>query len=370
MDRIQINSLRLNNFRNYESLQCSFNEHINVITGLNGAGKTSVLDAVYYLSNGKSYFSHLDAYIYRKSQDYFNLNSSYQIGEDLYNIVLKSSVKGGKQIILDDKPVKSITEYIGKFPAFMIAPKDILILIESSAERRKLIDRTISQVDKVYFKALLNYNKILKQRNAALKTFQKSGKIDYLMLDAFDENMLEPALYIYEKRKSYIDEISPLLNKYYSRISSDSETLKIEYKSKLHSKSLEELLKDSRQRDVIMAKTYEGIHRDDLSLFLDGLDIRKIGSQGQLKSAIISIKISQLEWVKLSNGKAAIILLDDIFDKLDSQRVENLIDICANELEAQIFITDTNESRVSDSLNTLKLKYKHIKIENAKLLDE
>ncbi len=370
MDRITIDSLRLNNFRNYENLHCSFNEHINVITGLNGAGKTSILDAIYYLSNGKSFFSHLDSYIYKKGDRFFNIHSSHRIGNEKYEISVLSSVEKGKQILVDDSSVKSLSEFVGRFPAFMIAPKDILILIESSVERRKLIDRTISHVDKLYLTHLLLYNKLLKLRNAALKNFLKRGHSDSLMLDAFDKKMEEPARYIYEKRSSYTTSIGPIINDYYFKLASGKENISLTYKSKLHIKSFEELMNESRQKDFLTGKTNEGIHRDDLSIFLDDLDIRKIGSQGQLKSAIIAIKIAQVEWVKSIKDIAPLILLDDIFDKLDRARVENLINICANELNAQIFISDTDANRVIDGLSEMGLEHKHLHVDNAKIISD
>lgn len=370
MDRIQIKSLRLNNFRNYINLSCQFNQHNNVITGLNGAGKTSVLDAIYYLSNGKSYHSHLDAYIYRKGETYFFLEGQYNIGDDEYNVQIQSSRDKPKVIKQDDKVMKSMADFVGNFPAFMIAPKDILILIESSVERRRLVDKTISQVDKFYFNHLVNYNKLLKQRNAALKQFLKQGRPDYLMIEALDSKMAEPASYIYETRCQYVKAISPIVNKLYAMISSESEELLLTYKSKLHKYNFLELAKTSQQRDLVMGKTHEGIHRDDLDIQLNGMDIRKIGSQGQLKTAIIAIKLAQVEWVKNNTEKSPLILLDDIFDKLDAMRVENLIDICANQLNAQIFISDTEADRVTRSLEQLELEYKHIKIVEGEIIDE
>jgi DNA replication and repair protein RecF len=369
LKRIRIHSLRLQNFRNYEKLDCVFDEHVNVITGLNGAGKTSILDAIYYLSNGKSYFSHLDSHIYRKSADYFNLRSTHFIGDDKFEISIVSGAEVSKQIKVDEKQMKSIVEYVGRFPAFMIAPKDILILVESSVERRKIIDKTISQVDPLYFKNLIEYNKLLKQRNAALKGFLKSGRQDFLMLDAIDGRMEEPAVYIYEARKNYLQEITPSIQALYDRLSDNSESVSISYKSNLDKNSLRELFQEYRQRDLIMAKTHQGIHRDDIKINLDGLDIRKIGSQGQLKSAIIAIKLAQVEWVRGKTSKAALILLDDIFDKLDSTRVMNLLDICASQLNAQIFISDTESERVNTSLDALKLNYSHYKIKDAKILN-
>lgn len=362
MDRIEIKSLGLKRFRNYDSFECLFNQHIIVITGLNGAGKTSILDAIYYLSNGKSYFSHLDSHLYKKGNSYFHLRSQHSSGDDKYNIEISSSREKGKQIKLEEKALKNIADYVGRFPAFMIAPKDILILIDSSVERRKLMDRTISQVDRVYFGYLLSYNKLLKQRNAALKSFLKTGRSDSLILDAFDNKMKEPAEYIYDARKKYLNSISPIISELYKRISSQNEEIIIQYKSSLQKKSWETLMLETRKLDMLSGKSNIGIHRDDLKIYLDGMDIRKVGSQGQLKSAIVAMKMAQVEWVKSISQKIPLVLLDDIFDKLDKNRVENLIDICARDMNAQVFISDTEPARVSECLKKLGFKCQHIHI--------
>lgn len=369
MDHIQINSLRLNNFRNYSHLDILFNQQINLVTGLNGAGKTSILDAVYYLANGKSYFSHLDGHIYKRGENFFRLEASFSIADSKYQLTVQSSDSRPKQIQIDEKAVKAIVEHIGRFPAFMIAPKDILILIDSSVERRRLIDKTISQVDKTYLKQLLNYNKLLKQRNAALKGFLKISRRDELIIDAFDNKLFEPAKYIYEKRKAYIQAITPIVNAHYSKLSSDREKIDLTYKSKLYSSEYTALMQASREKDYVMGKTHEGIHKDDLRISLGGHDIRKIGSQGQLKSAIIAIKLAQAEWVRDNISKVPILLLDDIFDKLDKERVRNLIDICSRQLQAQFFITDTDEERITAILDVMQLDYTHFKIENGSLVN-
>lgn len=368
MERIRIDLLRINSFRNYEILNCSFHKHINVITGLNGAGKTSILDAIYYLSNGKSYFTHLDSVLYKKGDSFFNLKGEMYVEDERFPLMIKSSSKG-KEIKVDDKIIKSITEYYGRFPSYMIAPKDILILVESSIERRKLIDKTLSQVDKVYFNHLITYNKLLKQRNIALKSFLKNKKADKLLIEALNVKMYGPSKYIYEKRKSYVENIMPIVNKFYNLISTERENVNIEYKTKLHNQSLEYLFVESAARDYIMGKTHEGNHRDDLSIKLNGNDIRKFGSQGQLKSAIIAIKLAQIEWVKSQTGCIPILLLDDIFDKLDKERVFTFVKLCAEELEAQVFITDTDADRVVKTLDELKLNYRHFVVEEGKLKD-
>ncbi|MBT8231186.1 MAG: DNA replication and repair protein RecF [Bacteroidia bacterium] len=367
MKRIRIDLLRINGFRNYENLKTNFHSHINVITGLNGAGKTSIIDSIYYLSNGRSYFTHLDSVLYKRDTDFFNLNADIFIEEDLYEIGISSSAKN-KSIKVDDVVVKSIAEFYGRYPSLMIAPKDILILLDSSIERRKLIDKTISKVDKVYFKNLLIHNKLLKQRNSALKGFLKSGRRDTLLIEALNQKMVEPTEYIYKKRSEYLNDIAPIINKFYALIASDREEVSIAYKTKLAENDLLQLFKDSEQRDYAMAKTYEGIHRDDLIIKLDDKEIKKFGSQGQLKSAIISIKLAQLEWVKNQTSRIPILLLDDIFDKLDKSRVFTFLKLCAEDLNSQIFITDTDEDRVVSALKKLNLDYNHYIIEQGQIV--
>jgi len=366
LERIRIELLRINSFRNYETVNCNLHNHINVITGLNGAGKTSILDAIYYLCNGKSYFTHLDSVLYKKGSDFFNLKGKMFNEYDAYPLMITSSRKG-KEINVDDKVIKSITEYYGRFPCFMIAPKDILILVESSIERRKLINKTLSQVDKVYFKSLLIYNKLLKQRNVALKSFLKTGRKDELLIEALNSKMVEPANYIYNKRNEYVESIIPIVEEFYNLIATDKESVSIIYKSKLGTSTLEELFEENATRDYIMGKTHEGIHRDDLTIKLNGYDIKKYGSQGQLKSAIIAIKLAQIEWVKSQTGTLPILLLDDIFDKLDKERVYTFVKLCVEKLQSQIFITDTDADRVVDTLKKLKLDFQHYIIEEGKI---
>jgi len=367
LKRIKIDLLRINNFRNCEELKVNFHPRFNVFTGLNGAGKTSLLDALFYVTNGKSYFSFQDRYLYRHGFDYFRLHADIFAGDQMSECEMVSSLQKKKQIKCDDKIMKSITEYYGRFPAFMIAPKDILILIESSIERRKLIDRTLSQVDKNYFVNLLTYNKLLKQRNAALKLFQKTKQTDMLLLEALDEKMLNPAEVIFNARAAYVEEIAPLFADFYNLLSDEKEVLSLSYKSALLNNDLIALRKNSRQKDLILSKTNEGTHKDDLIIIMNGKEIRKYASQGQLKSAIIALKLAQIQWVKSKTNMIPILFLDDIFDKLDMERVNKLIDICYHQMESQLFISDTDAERVSNALDQLNIDSKHFYIEDGKI---
>ena len=368
MEHIKIDLLGINNFRNCEELKINLHPRFNVFTGLNGTGKTSILDALYYLTNGKSYFSYQDKYIYRQNSDFFRISGDICIGSLVSSCEIMSSVQKGKILKCDDKIIKSIIDYYGRFPAFMIAPKDILILIESSIERRKLINRTLSQVDKNYFVNLLNYNKLLKQRNAALKSFQKTKQTDFLLLEALDQKMLEPSVHIFNKREKYLEEIAPIFSEYYKILSDEKEQLSLSYKSSLRNEELIALRKNSQQKDIMLGKTNEGIHRDDLIILMNGIEIKKYASQGQLKSAIIALKLAQIHWVKQISGKIPILFLDDIFDKLDTSRVNKLIDICYHQIESQLFITDTDSQRVSRTLEELEIEHEHFVIEDGKII--
>lgn len=368
MDRIRIDKLSIWNYRNYEALKCGFNPNFNVFMGLNGAGKTSLLDTIYYLSNGKSYFSYRDQFLYRTSTDFFRLEADLYKSDEKARVEINSSTTTSKKIKMEGKQLKSLSEYIGRFPSFMIAPNDIAILLESSVERRKLINRTLSQVDRLYFKNLLIYNKLLKQRNAALKIMNESGRLDQLLLDSFNNKMLEPAAYIHEKRRSYVKEITPYVNNFYDILSNASEKVDVDYKCMLDDQDFLSLLKTNQQKDIYASRTTIGIHKDDLEFSINGQELKKYASQGQLKSAVIALKLAQLEYVRNISQKIPILLLDDIFDKLDNNRVENFIKICHDHLNAQVFITDTDENRVLDHLSKLNIDHKGYNIEQGQII--
>lgn len=369
MQNIELVFLSLVNYRNYEALNLSLNQDIQVITGPNGAGKTTILDAIYYICNGKSYFTHLDRYIFRTETDFFRVEARINIDEETHKHALSSQSGKAKTFQVDDKKITSLAELVGKVPAFMIAPRDILILMESSIERRKVMDRTISLSDRVYLAHLQAYNKILKQRNAFLKQANKKGLSENLLLESIDQSMLEPSAYIFEKRKEYLSQIAPLINEQYKSISNKAESVTLAYKSELNNSSLQELQKQNLRKDLIMGKTNSGIHRDDISIFLDEKPIKKYASEGQLKSAVIALKLAQIEWIKLKTQKKPILLLDDIFDKLDQDRVRQLLKLANTELASQIFITDTDKDRVVTALNELGMDFNALNITNGEVIE-
>ena len=364
MSNILLEYISLVNYRNYEKLSIALSHHLNVITGLNGAGKTTILDAIYHICNGKSYFSHLDRFIYKDNLNFYRIEAKIQDADQIFSIKIKSESGKKKVIALDDKKIESRADFIGRFPAFMIAPKDIQILMESSVERRKLMDRTISQSDRGYLIQLLKYNKLLKQRNAFLKANQGKVSADKVLLQSLDQAMAEPAQLINKKRKSYVDLLQPMLNKYYKSISGGSEKISVGYTSEVSLSSFLDIQKKNSTKDIFTGKTNGGIHRDDLDIKLEGRPVKKYGSQGQLKSSIIALKIAQIQWIIKMTGKKPILLLDDIFDKLDIKRVKQLLSICNRELTSQVFITDTDKDRVGKLLSEIGKDYKEFCIQS------
>ncbi len=367
MDNIHLKYLSLANYRNYDQLKLNFNQNLTVITGLNGAGKTTILDAIYYLLNGKSYFTALDRYIYRKGSEFFRIEGKLQVQDQGHEIKIISQQGKKKVFDLNDKKLKSRSELIGRFPAFMIAPRDILILMDSSVERRKVMDRTIAQSDRQYLNYLLTYNKLLKQRKAFLKEANKKGISNTLILDSINSQMIKPADYIYQSRAEYLRTIGPMVSNIYRDLSEDQEQINLSYQSELSQASLMELFKQNLRKDILLSKTSAGIHRDDIYITINGQPIKKYASQGQLKSAIIAVKIAQMEWIKKMTNKKPVLLLDDIFDKLDLKRVQCLLRLCSQKIASQIFITDTDRDRVVSSLAQLELVHQNFVINDGKL---
>ena len=334
----------------------AFQPGLNLITGINGAGKTTILDAIYYLCNGKSFFTHLDKHIYKFGESFFRIAGRFSKQELPLEVTIVSTIGKKKAIKLEDKQLKSLVELMGIIPAFAIAPKDILILLDSSQARRKIIDKTISHSDKTYLGQLLKYNRTLKLRNAYLKEANKKGISDSTYLDSLDRGLIQPAMYIHKSRVNHLNELAPHFEELYSRMSKSNERVSLSYKSQLLDDDLGALLKKDLRKDMITAKTNSGIHKDDLDISINGQPIRKHGSQGQLKSAIIALKLAQMQWMESITSVVPIILLDDIFDKLDRQRVKQLLSIVC-QTGRQVFISDTDNERLLTIFEELDMKY-------------
>ena len=354
-----LNNINLTNFKNHSSVNFNFIDKINCFTGNNGVGKTNLLDAIYYLCTCKSYFSNSDNNNIKHNEFFFLLKGNFIKQENESNI--QCSVQNNKNKIFknNNKKYKKLTEHIGKFPIVVITPNDISLILEGSAERRKFIDSCISQYDKKYLNFLVKYNRIIQQRNILLKSFAKNNYFDQTNLDVWNQQLFEPCEYIFEKRKNFVDVINPIFKKYYNSISNlNNEIPCIKYNSQLLNNNIKELLNLNVNKDRILQYTTVGIHKDDLNLKLNNYNIKKIGSQGQNKTFLISLKFAQFELLTKNLDFKPIILLDDIFDKLDKIRVANIVKLVSENHFQQIFITDTNKERLKLILNKTNISNK------------
>lgn len=366
---MHIKHLNLVNFKNIDQAEIEFSQGINCLVGHNGAGKTNVLDALYYLSFCKSYFNSVDSQNIRHDQEFFVVQGQYKRNEEDEQIYcgLKRSQK--KHFKRNKKEYPKLAEHIGFLPLVMITPSDEQLINDGSELRRKYMDGVISQYDRVYLDDLLRYNRALVQRNATLKQMRESGKRDTSMLSLWDEQLSKLAHSIYEKRAAFLKELVPVFQKYYAYISEGKEEIAIEYRSHLHDGSLVDQLKEVWQKDVIVGYTSKGIHKDDLEMQLSGFPIKKMASQGQKKTFLIALKLAQYEFIHRHNGLKPILLLDDIFDKLDDARSNQLLKLVSEDLFNQIFITHTKESYVLDIVKQTGKAYKIIGVEGGQVKD-
>lgn len=343
-----LKKLSIVNFKNIESQSFDFEIKINCFVGNNGVGKTNVLDAIYYLSFAKSYFNTVAVQNINHNASFFMIEGDY-IVDDRHEKIVCSLKKGQKKVLKrNDKSYEKFSEHVGQLPLVIISPADRDLVTEGSETRRKFIDGVISQQNKNYLNDLISYNKILTQRNALLKYFAANRTFDALNLRVYDEQLTEYGTRIYHVRKQFLEAFIPIFNEKYQIISGDSEKVNLLYKSQLHDFEMSYLLKKSLEKDKILQYTTAGIHKDDLSFDIGEYPIKKFGSQGQQKSYLIALKLAQFEFIKQKSNVTPILLLDDIFDKLDENRVSQIVDLVNNDEFGQIFITDTHPERTEN----------------------
>jgi len=353
-----LKKITLVNFKNFESQSFDFEAKINCFVGDNGVGKTNVLDSIYYLSFAKSYFNPVATQNIRHSEDFFMIEGSYEIN-NREDIIVCSLKKGNKKVVKrNGKAYEKFSEHIGNFPLVIISPADRDLIIEGSDTRRKFIDNVISQSDKLYLQTIIKYNKVLAQRNSLLKYFAANRIFDAINLKVYDEQLMAYGSIILEKRQAFLDVFIPIFKKRYEVISSSKESVNLVYKSQLNNQNLLELLSQNLERDRILQYTSAGIHKDDLAFEIDGYPIKKFGSQGQQKSYLIALKLAQFDFIKAQSKVKPILLLDDIFDKLDDTRVAQLITLVNNDEFGQIFISDTHKERTENVVKKTNQNYK------------
>ena len=339
-----LEKILISDFRNIHFQEVEFSPNVNCISGNNGEGKTNLLDAIYYLSMTKSAFSTSDRFAVRHGCEEFALSGVYGMDNGLKSrFSIKVSSKGEKKVCRDEKQYQKISEHIGLLPVVMVSPSDVTMVSESGEERRKFVNAVLSQMSGSYLSNMQQYNRLLLQRNALLK----EASLDYAFLEVIDMRMSQLAAPIYEARKNFVQELKPIVSEYYKAVSGDVENVDIEYSTDLEHEPLSAILERTFQKDRVMKYTTSGIQRDDFIFTLNGYPIRRYGSQGQQKSFLVALKFAQYEIMKKNYEFAPILLLDDVFDKLDMGRVSNLFQMVASNDFGQIFITDSNKVRMA-----------------------
>jgi DNA replication and repair protein RecF len=353
-----LEKLSLINYKNFESESFTFDPKINCFVGHNGVGKTNVLDAIYHLSFGKSYFNPITGQNIKHGEDFFVVDGVYE-KEDRPEKILVSAKKGQKKIIKrNGKPYERFSEHIGFLPLVIISPADRDLIIEGSETRRKFIDGVISQGDPNYLQTLISYNKILAQRNSLLKYFAVNNTFNQDTLEIYNEQLHNYGTVIFDKRTSFLEAFLPIFLERYQSITSGQETVDLNYKSQLDETDLLTLLKQNITKDKITQYTNFGIHKDDLNFEIDEHPIKKFGSQGQQKSYLIALKLAQFDFIKKQSKVNPILLLDDIFDKLDEKRVEHIITLVDSNNFGQLFISDTHADRTEAVIKKVHQTYK------------
>jgi DNA replication and repair protein RecF len=349
--------LHLINFKNYEDVEVDLCPGINGLVGQNGSGKTNILDAVYYLSMCKSYLNAIDRQNIRFDQAFFSIQGKWHLDNQEQNVHCALKNGGKKTVKLNKKEYEKLADHIGKFPVVFISPYDGDLIADGSEMRRKWMDGILSQLDKVYLEEIQRYHKILEQRNALLKNMFEHRLFDVDSIEVWNEQLVPCGNYIHEKRKAFLAEFIPVFKRFYTEIGLDSEDVELEYRSQLNEKPFAELLKDHAKKDAATQYSNAGIHKDDLIFSIKKHPVKKFGSQGQQKSFVIALRLAQYDWMKQHKGLKPVLLLDDIFDKLDNERVQRLIDLVTADYFGQVIVTDSDPARMKqlfDSIHTEK----------------
>ncbi|HMO39494.1 MAG TPA: DNA replication and repair protein RecF [Saprospiraceae bacterium] len=350
---MHLTQLKLTNFKNYVWQEIACSPQINCFLGLNGMGKTNLLDAVYYACMTRSHTGVTDVHVVRHGADFFRIEAHFQIEGKSEKVVAKVIPRKSKVFECNELVYNKLSDHIGAFPVVMIAPGDTEMVTDGSEVRRRFLDNTLSQIDRSYLNALLLYNKVLQQRNAALKQFAEQRQFNAGLLEVYNAQLIAPGTLIADKRRAFADTFGEVLQQVYATISGGHEVVDSQYESKLNDRPLAALLAEATEKDRLLQRTTVGIHRDDLALTLDGRSVKQFASQGQLKSLVLALKLAQYEMLRREKNMRPLLLLDDIFDKLDKNRVQQLLELLLQQSFGQIFITDTDEQRVREILSKL-----------------
>ena len=353
-----LKQLSLLNYKNLAQIEFDFDAKINCFVGKNGVGKTNILDAIYHLAYGKSYFNPLAVQNIKHGEEFFVIDALLEKNCKEEKIVCSLKKGQKKTIKRNGKVYDKLSEHLGLIPLVIISPSDADLIIEGSETRRKFIDSVIATLDNQYLQLLIQYQKTLAQRNALLKYFALNQTFDADNLSIYNEQLSEIGQLIFKKRNQFLNDFIPIFEKHHTNISGENEKVALKYESQLFEKDLISLLEESLQKDRIIQYTSAGIHKDDLIFEIDGFPIKKFGSQGQQKSFLIALKLAQFEFMKKQSGELPILLFDDIFDKLDETRVQKIVTMVNDAVFGQIFISDTHAERTELIIKETHQSYK------------
>lgn len=373
---LQLSKITITQFKNYDFSSFNFSERVIGICGLNGKGKTNMLDAIYYLCFTKSYFTKTDGLNAQFNAAGFRLEGTITpIVADAIskgdtakqlpnsnNIVCIFRGVGKKEVLLNNVAYNKFSEHIGKFPCVMIAPDDVELIVGGSEERRRYIDTICSQIDAEYLQQLIIYTKVLQQRNSLLKKFAEQGKVDWTLLEVIDDQLVQPGKYIHYQRKYFTALLIPMVQQFYHQIANNDEVVQLQYESQLNGQDFFAVLNECRNKDFALQRSNGGVHKDDIAIQLDGQVFKTTASQGQRKSLLFALKLAEFELLKNTKGVTPLLLLDDVFEKLDSKRMEHLLYWVCNQNKGQVFITDTHRERLEQAFMGLNAAYQIIEL--------
>ncbi len=359
---LSISAISIFQFKNYSVRSFSFSERIVGICGKNGMGKTNLLDAIHYLCFTKSYFTRLDANNVQQGKNGFRLEGNFVLQDRPEKAVCVLRETGRKELSINEQVYEKFSQHIGRYPCVIIAPDDAELITGDSKERRTFLDSLLSQLDPDYLQQLILYKKVIEQRNSLLKLFAETGTKDLSLLDVLDEQLVKPGELIFNKRKEFLVSFLPIAKHLYQEIAQQPEDISLFYESDLLQASFTELLKASRQKDCLAQRSTAGVHRDDLEINFGKQLFKNIASQGQRKSLLFALKLAEMEVIRKEKHFAPLLLLDDVFEKLDEERISNLLRKVCVENDGQVFITDTNEERLTDHLEALSVNYQLVSL--------
>lgn len=365
-----LENISLLNFKNYEELELSFSPQINCLVGENGSGKTNLLDAIYYLSLTKSAFSGSESQNIRHDASFFMLKGNFAKEEEHYKIQFSLQEGQKKQFKNSRIPYEKLSEHIGLFPAVLITPNDTDIIRGGSEIRRKFYDGIMSQISGEYLEHLLRYNHHLRQRNSLLKQFADGQPYDKDLIDSYSHPLVESGAFIHRYRKQFIQDFLPIFIKHYNNLSGQKEAVAISYQSDFDQPDFTRLFYNNYRRDLLAQRTTMGIHKDDYLFEIDRHPVKKYGSQGQQKSFVISLRISQFDIIREAKGVKPLLLLDDVFDKLDDFRIAKLSEMVAARSFGQLFVTDARPERTYQIFTPIEADKKVFTIHRGKLVEE